>query len=142
GAAEKTAALLGKQIDLIGTQYGLIKDHITAGKFKVLGVLSEERNPLMADVPTFKEQGVDAAFTKYFFYSFPKGTPKEIVEKFTTAVNNVVKNDKEYQDAAKKFLVTPSDMTTEESIKYLEDMEAFYDTFKADIMAAQGKKGQ
>ncbi|WHH57622.1 tripartite tricarboxylate transporter substrate binding protein [Petroclostridium sp. X23] len=135
GAAQKTAALLGKQIDVIGTQYGLIKDHITSGKFKVLGVMSEEKNPLMPEVPTFKEQGYDVAFTKYFFYAFPKGTPKEIVEKFSKAVENVVKNDTEYQQAAKNFLVSPTYMAPEEAIKYLKDKEAFYDTFKETIMS-------
>ncbi|MBZ4646220.1 MAG: putative tricarboxylic transport rane protein [Petroclostridium sp.] len=133
-AAQKTAALLGKQIDIIGTQYGLVKDHITAGKFRALGVLSNERNPLIPDVPTFKEQGIDIAFTKFFFYSFPKGTPKEVIEKFSKAVEKVVTTNEEYKADAKKFLVTPTYMAPVDAMKYIKEKEDYYNTFKDKIM--------
>ena len=93
GAAQKTAALLGKQIDIIGTQYGLVKDYIAKGQFKALGVLSEKRNPLFPRCsPPLWRQGFDIAFSKFFFYSFPPGTPQAIVTKFTQALEKVVNN--------------------------------------------------
>ncbi len=55
---------------------------------------------------TFKEQGVDIAFTKFYFYSFPKGTPKEIVEKFTKAIEKVVTSNPDYAKETEKFMVS------------------------------------
>lgn len=122
-AAAKTAALMGNQIDIIGTQYGLVKQFIDAGKFRAIGVLSEKRNPLMPDVPTFKEQGIDVSFSKYFFYAFPKGTPKEIVDKFNAAVEKVCKNP-EFIKEMEKFLVVPNYMPTTKAVEYLKKDEA------------------
>jgi tripartite-type tricarboxylate transporter receptor subunit TctC len=138
-AAQKTAALLGKHIDVIGTQYGLIKDHVTAGKFRVLGVLSDKRNPLMPNVKTFKEQGVNVVFTKFFFYSFPKGTPRAIVTKFTKAVKKVTAN-KEYQKEAKNFLVTPTYMGPADAVKYINGQATLYDQYKDMIASSTVKK--
>jgi tripartite-type tricarboxylate transporter receptor subunit TctC len=138
-AAQKIAALLGKQIDVIGTQYGLIKDHIAAGKFRVLGVLSDKRNPLIPNVQTFKENGVNIAFTKFFFYSFPKGTPKEIVTKFTKAVKKVTAN-KEYQKDAKNFLVTPTYMAPAAAIKFIKGQETLFEKFKEQITSGKVQK--
>ena len=122
-AAAKTAALMGNQIDIIGTQYGLIKQYIDAGKFRVIGVLSDKRHPQMANVPTFKEQGIDVSFSKYFFFAFPKGTPKEIIEKFNAAVEKVSKNP-DFKAEMDKFMITTNYMPTTKAIEYLKKDEA------------------
>lgn len=132
GNAAKTAALKGDQIDVISTQYGLIKDFVTKGDFRVLGVLSDERNPLMSDVPTFKEQGVNMVFDKCFYYLFPKGTPKEIVDKFTKALEKVLKNE-ELKKEATKFIVTPSYKSPSDCASYLKNAAEYYGTFKDKI---------
>lgn len=123
GAAAKTAALLGSQIDIIGTQYGLVKQYIDAGQFRAIGILSEKRHPQIADLATFKEQGFDASFSKYFFMAFPKGTPKEIVEKFNAAVQKVV-NDPAYKAEAAKFMLTPTFMAPAAAMDYLTKDQA------------------
>lgn len=140
-AAAKTAALMGNQIDIIGTQYGLIKQYIDAGKFRVLGVLSDKRHPQMPNVPTFKEQGIDVSFSKYFFCAFPKGTPKEIIEKFNAAVQKVG-NNPEYKAEMAKFMVTPSFMPPAQALEYLKKDEVVLKTLveKAGFAGAAKKK--
>ena len=123
GAAAKTAALLGGQIDIIGTQYGLVKQYIDAGQFHAIGVLSEKRHPQIPNLPTFKEQGYDASFSKYFFMAFPKGTPKEIIEKFNAAVQKVT-NDPAYKADAAKFMLTPTFMAPAAALDYLNKDQA------------------
>lgn len=122
-AAAKTAALMGNQIDIIGTQYGLIKQYIDAGNFRVLGVLSDKRLPQMKDVPTFKEQGIDISFSKYFFCAFPKGTPPEIIEKFNAAVKKVSANP-EYKADMEKFMIATNFMPPAQALEYLKKDEA------------------
>ncbi|WP_319476563.1 tripartite tricarboxylate transporter substrate binding protein [Marispirochaeta aestuarii] len=126
GAAAKTAALLGNQIDIIGTQYGLVSDYIKSGDFHALGVMSEKRNPSFPDVPTFKEMGYDVSFTKFFYYAFPKETPDSIVETFTAALKNVVNNPDYAAEAKKTLLVTATYMTPEDTYDFLSKQEAMY----------------
>lgn len=126
GAAAKTAALLGQQIDIIGTQYGLVRDYITSGDFRPLGVMSDARNPAFPDVPTFKEMGYDVSFTKFFFYSFPKGTPADVIQTFTSALERVVRNPDYAREANQTLLVTATYMTPQQTFQFLSEQEALY----------------
>jgi putative tricarboxylic transport membrane protein len=137
GAAAKTAALKGRQIDIIGTQYGLVKDFIANGDFKALGVLSEKRNESFPDVPTFKEQGFDISFTKFFFYSFPAGTPQYAIDTFTQALKRVVANPEYVAEAKKALLVTPTYMDPAEAMKFIKGEEAKFNVYKDKILAAK-----
>lgn len=134
GNAAKTAALKGKQTDVINTQYGLTKDYFETGDFVSLGLTSPERNPLISDVATTAEQGYPLEFNKFFFYAMPEGTPKEIVNKFSAAMKKVVQNP-EYQAEAKKIFVTPTYMGPEDAKAYMdkvyENLAQYKDLFMA-----------
>jgi tripartite-type tricarboxylate transporter receptor subunit TctC len=131
-AAQKTVALLGKQVDMIGISYGIIKDYVATGKFRVVGVLSEKRNPLIPDVKTFKEQGVNIAFPKFFFYLFPKKTPADVVNKFSAALKKVTAT-KELKAELNKFMVSPEYMAPASANKYMKAQEATFTKYK-DLM--------
>ncbi len=128
-AASKIAALLGQQIDVISSQYGLVKQYVESGDFKVLGVMSAETNPLMPDVKTFKEQGIDAAFDKFFYLAYPKGTDPEIINIMTKAMENVSKNPEYIKEAAEKMMVTPYYLNPADCLKYLDEQYAIYSKF-------------
>jgi tripartite-type tricarboxylate transporter receptor subunit TctC len=137
GAAAKTAALKGGQIDVIGTQYGLVKQYIDSGDFTAIGILADKPVPGV-DAKTFKEQGYDVAFDKFYHFAFPKDTPDEIVDKFTKALEKVV-NSEEYQKDIAKFFLVPKYMAPADATEYLNKTEAYYQTFKEKILAAQKK---
>lgn len=64
GGGEAIAALLGKNADAIATDASAVGEYLKAGKIKVLAVSAPERlSGDLADVPTFKEAGIDAEFT-------------------------------------------------------------------------------
>ncbi|WP_139378288.1 Bug family tripartite tricarboxylate transporter substrate binding protein [Mesobacillus jeotgali] len=64
GGGEAITALLGGNADVIGTDASSVKEFLKAGKVRVLAVTSAERLAGdFKDVPTAKEQGVDAEFT-------------------------------------------------------------------------------
>jgi putative tricarboxylic transport membrane protein len=64
GGGEAIAALLGGNADYIATDASAVGEFLKAGKVKVLGVSSTERlKGDLAEVPTFKEEGIDADFT-------------------------------------------------------------------------------
>lgn len=129
GSAEKLQAFLSKSIDLTTDEYGTIQEHIKAGTMIPLGVFAEERNPLFPNVPTFKEQGVDVSQIKIFFFSFPKGTPKEIVDTFSAAMDRAI-NSPEFKVKADEYITKPDYSSPEEALRRLADHAAYFDQFK------------
>ncbi|MBL0386452.1 tripartite tricarboxylate transporter substrate binding protein [Tumebacillus sp. ITR2] len=63
GGGEAIAALLGGNADAIGTDASSVGEYLKAGKVKVLAVAAPQRlGGDLKDIPTMKEQGVDAEF--------------------------------------------------------------------------------
>lgn len=137
GNAAKTVALKGKKTDLINTQYGLTKDYFAAGDFVCLGLLSEERNPLLPDIPTTAEQGYPMNFNKFFFFAMPKNTPKEIVDKFSAAMKRVVENP-EFREGAARLYITPKYFEPTEALKYAEGVRDYFGQYE-ETFRSQGK---
>src|SRR3954447_10715117 len=64
GGGESLAAILGGKVTAGISGWGEYEGQIKAGKLRAVGVTSEKRLP-GADVPTFKEQGVDLVLTNW-----------------------------------------------------------------------------
>jgi len=64
GGGESLAAILGGKVTAGISGYGEYEGQIKAGKLRAIGVTSPKRLP-GADVPTFKEQGVDLVLTNW-----------------------------------------------------------------------------
>jgi tripartite-type tricarboxylate transporter receptor subunit TctC len=126
GASDKIAALLGGQIDVIPNQIGLVNEYIESGDFRALGVFADERMESAPDVPTFKEQGYDITFEKLYFWAFPPETPKEIVNKFSKALEKVVANE-EFQREAEGFMVEGVYLSPEDTTKRLDEAAKYYE---------------
>ena len=80
GSAEAITALLGGHIDLVTTAAGNVGVHIASGKLRVVGVAAPQRFPgQLADIPTWKEQGVNVVFGAWRAIMGPKGmTPAQV----------------------------------------------------------------
>ena len=128
-ASEKITALLGGRIDIIGTQYGLIKGYIQNGEFKCIGILSDQKLAGAEDVHTFAEDGYPLSFDKFFYVAFPKGTPKEIITKFSAAAKKVAENPA-YIAECKKNFVNANYFSPEDSVKYIDGQDANYRKFE------------
>lgn len=79
GSAEAVTNLLGGHIDLVTTAAGNIASHVAAGKLRVVAVAAERRFPgVLAEMPTWKEQGVSLVFGGWRAILAPKGlTPQQ-----------------------------------------------------------------
>jgi tripartite-type tricarboxylate transporter receptor subunit TctC len=100
--SEKVVALLGGRIDLGAISYGSVQDYINGGQMVALGQPNAERNALLGDVPTFKEQGVDFIIDKPYVVAFPKGTDAAIVAKMADIMKQITEQP-EYAEELKKF---------------------------------------
>jgi putative tricarboxylic transport membrane protein len=74
GSADAITNLLGAHIDLVTTAAGNAAPHVAAGKLRIVGVAAPQRfGGTLADVPTWKEQGVDLVFGGWRAIMGPKG---------------------------------------------------------------------
>ena len=76
GGAKRLAQLKGGHVDLTGFSVAEYEQFKAAG-IRALAVLSEEREPSFPDLPTAREQGVDAIHGLMQFWWAPKGTPPQ-----------------------------------------------------------------
>ena len=76
-SAQATAALLGKHVDVIASPAISVLAHAQAGRLRVLAVSSPVRTAgAMAEVPTWREAGVDAVFRNVRGVIAPRYTPE------------------------------------------------------------------
>jgi tripartite-type tricarboxylate transporter receptor subunit TctC len=77
---------------------GPLIEKIKSGEVKALMVDSDERLPILPDVPTFRESGLPRFVARTWLALFaPAGTPKDSIKKLSEQFAEVVKS-KEFQD--------------------------------------------
>ncbi|MBA2961738.1 MULTISPECIES: Bug family tripartite tricarboxylate transporter substrate binding protein [Ramlibacter] len=104
GEAPAIQAILGGQVDATVVAPGALSAHVQAGKLRVLAVTSAQRIPEFKDVPTFKERGIDVAIGTWRGLLVPKGTPPEIVKRWSELTCKVIADPK-YQETLQKLNV-------------------------------------
>ncbi len=80
GTAAATA-LLGGHVQIAAGGYGEQVGQIEAKKIKILGTMTAERISFLPNVPTMKEQGIDASYTQVRGFGAYKGFP-DYAQKF------------------------------------------------------------
>lgn len=101
GSAPQREALLSGENELASVSYATVASAADAGQVRVLAVMSEERDPSIPDVPTFKELGYDVIWGGMRVVAVPAETPKDIQEKLTKALKAGF-DDPEFQAKAMK----------------------------------------
>lgn len=80
GTADRITGLMNASIDLAGINMAAARTQRGDGSLKAFAIAADERSPLIPDVPTLKESGVDMTYSLTRGIMLPKGTPPEIVE--------------------------------------------------------------
>lgn len=82
--------------------------HHRAGKIRIIGVFSKERSPLMPDIPTFAEQGIDVTSGEGWTGIWAKaGTPKAEVQRMEKAIQQVLQLPEVKEVMSQRLLVHP-----------------------------------
>ncbi len=92
---------------------------IQQGKIRPLAVLAAQRSPTLPDVPTMKELGLPIESQTWFAMLFPKGAPKQAIEKLNAAVNQVLTNPAT-RERLMKMGVEPAGGTPADLAAYLD----------------------
>ncbi|MBD8495467.1 tripartite tricarboxylate transporter substrate binding protein [Pseudomonas syringae] len=131
--SEKVVALLGARMDLGAISYGSVQDYVNGKQMVALGQPNDERNAMLGDIPTFKEQGVDFTIDKPYVVAFPKGTDAAIVGKMADIMKQISEMP-EYAEELKKFKQPVAYYGTDDSKKILaktrEDFMQFKDVLR------------
>jgi putative tricarboxylic transport membrane protein len=74
GSAEAVTALMGDHLQLVTTAAGNVAGHVQSGRLRVVAVSSDKRLPgALANVPTWKEQGINLVYGGWRAIMGPKG---------------------------------------------------------------------
>jgi tripartite-type tricarboxylate transporter receptor subunit TctC len=85
--------LLGGQVDLLCDQTTQTVPMIKEGRVKVFGVTTLKRLAALPNVPTLDEQGLKGFEVKVWHGMYaPKGTPKPVLDKITTALQTAMQD--------------------------------------------------
>jgi len=92
GGSDVIAALLGKHVQVAFTSPFTVKEQIKSGTVKALAVSSEQRltDPILAQIPTFKEQGFDIIFNYRQGVAVRKGLSPEVKTKLAEGFKAII----------------------------------------------------
>lgn len=82
--------------------------HHRAGKIRVIGVFTKERSPLMPDIPTFAEQGIDVTSGEAWTGMWAKaGTPAAEVDRMQKAVQQALQMPEVKEHLSQRLWANP-----------------------------------
>lgn len=82
GAAEAMTGLISDQVDMVLASTASLLAQAKSGKARLLAISGDRRQPVLPDVPTFKEAGLpEFGIMNYNGLWAPKGTPPAIIAK-------------------------------------------------------------
>jgi len=116
GAAPATMDMIGGIVDSNVEALTSALPNVQAGQYRALAVLSAERQPLMPDVPTFRELGYPSIVGETWYAVFaPAGTPAPVVEKLNAALREITGSTR-FAEAMRKLgnearTSTPAELT-------------------------------
>ena len=124
GDKDRVVAIIGGHADASAVSASAAAPYIASGDVLALGVLSDERLPMLPDLPTLREQGIDSGYNQIFTLFGPKGLPTEVKSTLWEAFKKGLATEEAKKALAAMYIV-PEVLSSEESIKLWEKQEAF-----------------
>lgn len=134
--SDRVVGMLGGRLDLGAITYGSVQDYVNGGQMVALGQPNDARNPLLGDVPTLKEQGLDLTMDKPYVVAFPKGTDPAIVAKMADLMKQITEIP-EYAEDLKKFKQPVAYFGTEDAKAILAKTRDDFMQFKDQMRQGQ-----
>jgi tripartite-type tricarboxylate transporter receptor subunit TctC len=92
GLGPTTNALIAGTVDLALVTPPLIKPHVESGAVRVVAVTGKTRHPLLPDVPTLQETGLNVTTIVSHGLSAPTGTPESILAKLRKVMTEMIED--------------------------------------------------
>jgi tripartite-type tricarboxylate transporter receptor subunit TctC len=122
GVAPELQDLVGGQILTAVADIGSAAPLVLGGQIRPVAVTGSKRSTLLADIPTFAEQGVAGLepFSPWWGVFAPKKTPKPIVDKLSSEIQRIVKSP-EFNAKMASLGIEPTGMLSEEADRTTRD---------------------
>ena len=131
GTSEAATALLGGHIELIITPAGNASPHVAAGRMRVIAVAAPQRfTDVLANAPTWREQGIDLVFSGWRAVMAPKGLTPAQVAYWESALRKATALPEWRADLEKNYW--SDDFVT--SAQFRKDLEKDYADMKAVLV--------
>jgi tripartite-type tricarboxylate transporter receptor subunit TctC len=92
GSGQAIVDLLSGQVELNFESPPNVLPHAKLGKLRVLAITADKRSPLLPDVPTLAESGVQhAEMDQWFAVMGPAKMPPEVTKKLNAEINAILK---------------------------------------------------
>jgi len=126
GNAEAITAALGGRIDVVVSSPQPVAPFVESGDLRPIAVASRERaGGFLADVPTWKEYGIDSVIYAWRAIVGPKGLTPEQVKFWDDAFAALVKTP-EWEEEVKKSDLNPRYLNSVETAKFFENENKRY----------------
>lgn len=103
-AGEAITAMLGGDIDIVSGTAVNAPPFISSGRLRGIGLIAPQRlGGALAQVPTLKEQGIDALFTNWRLVIGPKGMRKDHVAYWERALAQATASEAWQKDLERNF---------------------------------------
>ncbi|MBI4291400.1 MAG: tripartite tricarboxylate transporter substrate binding protein [Betaproteobacteria bacterium] len=93
GTGASLTATISGEVSLVVSTVGPALAQLRAGKLRPLAVTSLKRDPLLPDVPTVSESGLDFEIVAWTGLFAPAGTPSAVIDKLFGELSIVLKMD-------------------------------------------------
>lgn len=94
GESAAVSDLLGGRLTFMLCTASVCMPHIKDGKLKALAATGKNRSSMAPDIPTATELGLPVVAGPWWYLAAPKGTPAEVVNKLSAALNQVIADEK------------------------------------------------
>lgn len=132
GAGPALTALLGGHIDSVWAPLAAAESHIKAGTLRLLAVSGPGRTSGHADIPSFKELGIDAPHVQWIGVVAPKGVPADRLAFLRERFARITK-DAAYVQAAEKIGIEVAYGSAEEFEKQVRDEDLAFKALVKDL---------
>jgi putative tricarboxylic transport membrane protein len=123
---EAVIAALSGEVDMVVGTVANYPPYLATGRIRAIGVTAPQRlGGVMANVPTLKEQGIDAVFTTWRNVLGAKTVTRAQVAFWEDALARAMKSEEWRKDLERNFW-TPNFVTGDRARKYLEQQTDLY----------------
>ena len=132
GGGEVNAALLGNHVDMAVSNPGEALELYRAGKVRILGVFSEKRLSGAPDVPTLKEQGLNATFVQNRGVAAPADIPADARNVLEQAFLKYTQTET-FKKYCRDNMLTEAWLDGKDFGKFLDELNARYAVILKDM---------
>ncbi|MFS0774949.1 tripartite tricarboxylate transporter substrate binding protein [Neobacillus sp. 3P2-tot-E-2] len=136
GSAPTVNAAMGGHIQAFISSPPEVSSQVTAGKLRILAVMSDERLDKFPDVPTLKEKDIDVSIGTWRGFGVPKDTPDEAVKILQDAYAEAMKTDT-FINFMNERGQGIQYMNTENFTKFVEEQRPIFEELAKKVKASQ-----